>query len=58
MAKIKNSIFSASLEVEMTDFHLSLIIEDLEEEGTEEAKEQIKQISECRGVLKLVVQNL
>ena len=55
---IKKGIFSCALDASMLDFKLGLVVEDLEEEETEEARQLMKEIQFIKGQLKTIYNKL
>lgn len=54
----KRGIFSSALDASMLDFRLGLVVEDLEEEETQEARQTLKEIQFIRGQLKTIYNKL
>lgn len=55
---IKRTIFNCALDASMLDFKLGLLVEDLEEEETEEALQLMKEIQFIKGQLKTIYNKL
>lgn len=48
---IKRTLFNCALDASMLDFKLGLLVEDLEELDTEEARQLIKEVQFLKGQL-------